>query len=331
MRLNVRRLIFLAFFVVTLQPRVSKAISDQVLHDVRCTHDLALLSFAPVGSSTDALAVVRLIPSPSSGSTVFKNAARGGGASTAVNESAETGVDEAGTWEIVIPLQQKQLSTHGSYHWVNQFREHERKLSVENLYSPFTEGGLVICEIHSGNSEKESFENVSLLPLGWEKFALPAYAQYRMRAKLFRESVSPIARGELDRMLADANPLIATMAVRTLLEAQQMQIESLRETIAGSESYRRAALTYLALTETHYISDEALQKAFDAIVTSGKALEEQKYTALGVLSALLLEPELWTSRPWIRNVTTALEAAVRRADAGADPYFRRMFALMRAN
>ena len=275
--------------LVAALPAASAA-QVKLLGDMRATHDTALLDPA---AAVDRLVVLRITPSPGSGS------AREGPAA----------VVESGSWELVDNLGATPVPPRGTFRWSKPLRAHVNKLTAEDYYSPFSSGGIILCEFHPEGSGSQQFGRVCLLPESWAQAPARAFAELRKQPDALRD-VRSIAAGE---------PLVAAMAFRRLLRAQAVNAAELDRLIAGSDGFVRAAFVYLALRERR-----AVEPALRRVARPGASAAALRFTALGIFTARLLDPVLAQDCPWTTDVLAAIERAVPPDDAYSGPLFRIM-------
>jgi len=260
----------------------------ELLSDMRATHDTSLLDPA---AAFDRFVVLRVIPSPGSGAM----------------HNAEAAIVESGAWGLLDDLGARGVARRGTFRWSKPLRAHVNKLEAEDYYSPFSSGGIILCELDESRTGSEQFRRVCLLPESWAQAPARAFAKLRQRPDVLRDFRSVAASGE---------PLLAAMAFRRLLRTHPNAVEVDR-LIAGSSGFVRAELVYLALRERS-AAEPALRRA----VRPGASPAEPQFTALGIFTAWLLDPTVAQDCPWTTDVLAAIERSVPRDDPYFGPLFR---------
>jgi hypothetical protein len=269
-----------------------------LLRDARITHDLATIETA----GAERRVVLRIIPATNSGSATEDGTIR-----------------EEGTWELLFSGPGVQMQARGNYRWAKQGRFHEGGPTLDSMYSPFSQGGIILCEFHADASGAEQFVAVTMLPEVWVPRVKETLAGVGQAANV-------ASRSALERMARGANPLAACIAFRRLLS----MLRRPETALTASTGYQRAVYSYLMLVNHSDLPKGAAHQALQRLAVESETAESRKFTALGLFSARLVRPELAQECPWTFDILRALEQRIRLSGGGADPYFVHLFELMRA-
>lgn len=291
---------------------ISGSAQVELLHDMRAVHDMAVLD---PGAAFGRLVVLRINPSRESGAGQVPE-----------RKDAPATIVETGTWELLDALGRNGIAPRGTFHWSKALRTHVNRLTAEDYYSPFSKGGIILCELDPERSGMEQFQRVSLLPASWERAPATAFEAVRKQRDAFREPPSSGVRHVLSSMAAGGEPLLAIMAFRRLLRT--LNATELNALVTGSDSFVRAALVYLAVVDAHERRGGAAEKVLRGAVRQPTSVPVLRFTALGVFTARLLDPGIPGDCPWTTDVLAALQRAARQSGVATDPFFRPLFEIM---
>jgi two-component sensor histidine kinase len=76
--------------------------------------------------------VLWIAPAAISGSATLEGSTHVG------QQASPPAILQTGDWELRLSLQPGIISSHGTYRWIKPLRSHERKLSADDIYSPFS-------------------------------------------------------------------------------------------------------------------------------------------------------------------------------------------------
>ncbi len=254
-----------------------------LLHDARVTHDVAGLEAAA------GRAVLRIVPAQGSGS------------------AADPGtIGQAGTWEVLYSPAAAQAGRRGEYRWVRQMRAHERKPSWEDFYSPFTQGGVILCEFHPERSGEAQFAEVTMLPEAWVEAVRGAGG-----------SLDAKSRSELEQTARGSNPLAASLAMRRLV-AMGVATEA---ALTATSGFVRAVSVYLVAVHYRELPAGTAENVLRRLA-GGAVDENARFTALGIVTARMAEPQMAPECPWTADILKGLAEA-----RSSDPEFGAMLEL----
>ncbi len=253
-----------------------------LLHDARVIHDLAGLETAA------GRTVLRIVPAPGSGAA-----------------AAPGTILQAGAWEVLFSPAAAQVGRRGEYRWVRQLRAHERKPSWEDFYSPFTQGGVILCEFHPERSGEEQFAAVAMLPEAWVASVAGAGPP------------DGKSRNELEQTARGSNPLAACFAMKRLL-AMRVAPEPV---LAATSGFVRAVSVYLAAVHYRELPAGTAEGVLRRLAGAA-AGENARFTALGLVTARMAQPQMAQECPWTADILQALAAA-----RNSDPVFGAMLEL----
>jgi hypothetical protein len=296
-----------------------------LLYDACATHDVASLD--PL-AAFGRLVVLRITPATDSGAAVAADQPIDSRGNPPAQPQGPYAIQQAGNWELLDSLGQGSLRSGGTYRWTKVPRAHPRKLEVDDYYSPFSYGGVVLCELHPEASGNDQFRLVSLLPASWAQAPRAAFEVVRRQPAPFRDPPTPAHRQILAAMVGGREPLLACMAFRRLLQLREFGAAELDKSIARSAGYERAGFVYLAILDARDRPGSAAEKILRHTVETSPVVRSLRFTALGIFSVRLLYPEVAQECPWTTGMLATVQAAVRRSGRAADPFFSRMFEIM---
>ena len=305
--------------------------ADKALYDLRAVNDIASLRFENFRAD-QPLTILRLAPAANSGTGTAIGAALDGTTGKMVNApgvapalaSWEAGLIQGGGWELVGTLHGAAPAAAGKYSWTIPRPLRRNGLRGEDVYDPFSKGGLIICNHAPKVGGRGQFNAVYLLPPGWALATMHAYHTIKGDPQLHGSSAPPLDK--LKGMLHNDNPCLTVMAYRRLLEAGKLTDPMLTDAINNSSGYLRAAIAHLSLLHATHASAAAWSTRWTAIVDSSATIDEHRPVALGISSAhLLTQPQLHL-RSAARPVLAHQRARTGRlANGKPDPYLSNLF------
>jgi hypothetical protein len=301
------------------------ATPGRILHDTRAVLDACDLDLSQIGANpAEVWVVLRTAPAEHSGSTTIPGAMIDGDTGRLVDASgAEASLERPavvvyeGSYEVLTVISGHPPAMAGRYSWREPLQPVARGLSREHVYDPFARPGTVVCRHDQAEHDIAPFDQVHLLPEGWERHiaeAVPAP----------REPSEETLRG----WLTSPNPLLFTRAVTLLARGKRLDEPLLRSLLDRTNGYRRAVLHFVTLRDPEHLGAEAVRAGLDADFAAGSEPDHRRAAALGLLTARLFAPEAtadavagWAplSRP-----AGLLDAAV----VAEDPYVREAFTLL---
>ena len=293
------------------------------LHDVRATHDVARLRYDAVTDAEDgAWAVLKLVPGPSSGAATILGASTDVATGKLIDDATgqemppdrvRKGVIEEGSWECMALLRGS-VAPRGRYSWTEPAKANVRGLRVEDLYPPFSFGGVVLCRYRPAVQGSAQFPSVQLVPPDWAAAIRSAHEVITAEPSLWTEP-------DRLRSLAYAdNPVLAVMALRTLLQEATIELDVLADVLDRFSGYRRAALLSLMMLWPRGGDDDAIAAVSKAIASVDSPGAARSF-ALGIVTARLLHPQLRAPELLAPSVVAALPA-------DRDPYLQQLLGLV---
>lgn len=268
--------------------------SKQVLHDLRAVHDVVSLRAERVAAG--AWVIVELRPDPYSGGAMTVGASVDGVTGKLIDdatgrelapEEARTGLVFTGAWQIV----DGSAATTGRYSWVEPPKLRLQGLSAKDLYDPFAQGGVVLCDLDLQAFGREQFGRVRLIFPDWTTSSVEARAELEANPDL-------LGARDLLAIVDGTNDVLSVLAFHTLDE----QLDALTRATGA----RLAAFVYMLL---HH-PDDAVESALAA---RAAALADPRWFVLAVCAARLFEPTLRSSQEWAPRLVAPFRTAT-------DPY-----------
>jgi len=308
---------------------MSSASAYPHLHDVRATHDLARLRYdALTGAEEGAWAILQLIPGPSSGAATLLGASTDVATGKLIDDATgqemppdrvRKGVIEEGRWERREALRGS-VEPRGQYAWTDPAEVHVRGLRVEHLYPPFSFGGVVLCRYLPAVQGSAQFQSVQLVPPDWPAAIRSGYETFTVEPRLWTEPPTPPRADQLRSLAYADHPVLAVMALRTLLQDASIELEMLADILGRFAGYRRAVLVYLMMLWPRGGDDDAVA-AMSKAMAGIDSPEAGRSFALGIVTARLLHPQLRGPERLAPDLVAAL-----RADQ--DPYLQQLLGLV---
>jgi hypothetical protein len=252
--------------------------------EVRAVHDAARVPFdAIVDSPSPPWIVMQVTPAANSGSVVAEGAYINIDTGKLVTEpGARFPIVESGKWKLVAALS-PMAETSGEYRW-EVSEPFTRRVEIDGLYSPFARGGLVLCRYRAERQDSGRFSPVYVLPSDWEPFVKPALEEYRSKRGSFRLEEEG-QQADLERLLKHENPLLAVVALRTLVERGRISGPALQDVLVQSRDLRQASLVYAALTGASEHDASTVDQAVAGAIGAAQRAVGLKGLALGVLAS----------------------------------------------
>jgi hypothetical protein len=299
---------------------------EQHLHDLRAVYDMGNLHLDPTAKVGDqAWSVVRLAPEPHSGSTTLLGAAidgKTGGlieAATgkpAAENSFASAIIEEGSWTLINRIGTVRGTPLGRYKWTEPLEYRKRKLDPDDIYRPFSKGGIVLCRHNAEVEGATQFDAVSLLPTGWEANVSPAFDALKKNKVLSRQPTSPVDKMSLKALMADNNAITSTIAFRSLSESGNLDSKTVQQTLSKTTGYHRAVLMYVALVHAPAAGPAAIEPALAQAVQSITRPPDSRAAALAFAAVALFHPNLPQSRSLSVNLLNGMRGRSAPAIAG---------------
>jgi len=254
-------------------------VSNQVLHDLRAVHDVVSLRAERIAAG--GWVVIELRPDPYSGGAMTIGASVDGTTGKLIDdatgrelapEEARTGLVFKGAWQIV----DGSAATTGRYSWVEPPKLRLQGLSAKDLYDPFAQGGVVLCDLDLHASGREQFGRVRLIFPAWTTSSVDARTELEANPDL-------LGARDLRPIVAGTNDVLSVLAFPPFAD----QLDAL----TGTTGARLAAFVYMVL----HRGDDAAEAA---LATHAATLADPRWFVLGVSAARLFEPTLRSSQEW---------------------------------
>jgi len=268
-------------------------VTNQALHDLRAIHDVVSLRAERIAAA--AWVIVELRPDPYSGGAMTVGASVDGTTGKLIDdatgrelapEEARTGLVFSGEWKIVD-------GSAGRYSWVEPPKLRLQGLSAKDLYDPFAQGGVVLCDLDLQQAGREQFGRVRLIFPAWTTFCVDARTELEANPDL-------LGARDLRAIVEGTNDVLSVLAFPTFAD----QLDAL----ARAAGARLAAFVYMLL----HRGDDAAEAA---LATRVAALADPRWFVLGVCAARLFEPSLQSSQEWAPRLVAPYRSVT-------DPYVR---------
>jgi hypothetical protein len=259
-----------------LQPQRAELL---LLHDARAAFDTASLSFQEFetnGAPSWVLATVT--PSSRSGSATVPGAYIDGATGEFVNPSGQGAVVvKEGTWRPIASAHQADPDVDHEYSWTEPLKRRPDPQVPEDYYSPFSNGGTILCRPKSGSAEIDQFGPVRLLFWEWRDFVQPAFVLAQRAWHRNRQTVS------------HDNGLVATIALRELLRAKEISPQAASRLLDTADMRRRSVFIYVMLAMgAPDMAKESVRALVDRVQAT-QQFEEIQTIALGAFAAALFD------------------------------------------
>jgi hypothetical protein len=283
------------------------SVRGQLLYDARATFDMANVCIDLLARNEHPWVLLQVTPTHNSGSSMLagttidirtgKTVDSKTGEST-LGEGAQPALVEEGSWKVLEFLDQRNGATQGQYSWADQLLWHKHRLEAEDLYAPFSEGGIVLCRYRPDALGAAQFESVYLVPPPWKQSLLLAYDDLRKNSEVTTQQELQVLYGR--------NPILSVLAFRSLLSANKFDAKSLKMALDKSRGYQRAVFVYLALLS----QPNAEQGSYHEIARWIEAVglpDEDRWKALGIFTFAVLYPELETTQRVVPEFLRAMQ------------------------
>jgi hypothetical protein len=205
-----------------------------------------------------------------------------------VPEGAGMVVVKKGMWERVAAQGDEPVPIKAEYSWNEPIVEHPRVIEWENLYSPFTHGGVILFRPRLNAVDLAYFGGNLVLFPEWGKLVEDAFKQYDSEPAL-QPAPDALAqhRGRLAALCSAENHFVATIAMRKLINASAFSRVLLRDALAAPDEQRRAVTVFLAMTGPDDVMAKDLLTEVGTALVSARQVEQVRSVALGAFSAAL--------------------------------------------
>lgn len=306
--------IVLALMVAPLQ--VSQS---DLYKQARSVHDISALPFESISKAAGQnWVVIRVTPQTNSGSATIPGAYIEAETGRVVipSDSAAPVITKQGTWELIAALQKggSPIPRVGRYSW-NEPIDRKRQTNPEDIYSPFTNGGILFCRLNLNEKGAEQFQPCYLVPDEWQNDVIAAHEQAKRHPKSSMGPATRLQARRLAQMTADKNPILALHAFQSLIRDQQSDPKTLGSILETSREQRRAVFIYVVVVNPTTVIENTRNTLKRLIANSAKA-DELKPIALGAFAAVLFQPHSKDAQAIAGELLVAIRD--RAAEIGAD-------------
>jgi hypothetical protein len=314
------------------------ATPDQHLHDLRAVHDMGDLRVDLGQDTADRLwYVLRVTPDPHSGSTTLVGAAIDGKTGELIDSATGKPAGESsfpsaliqeGSWTLMTRIGAPRGKQRGRYKWIEPLQYRKRKLDPEDIYRPFSKGGVVLCRHNPKLEGAEQFDSVNLLPAGWESDVRSAFDALQKNKALSSAPASSADIASL-RALPNDNPIVSSIAFRSLAETGNLDSETLQQGFSKSSGYLRAVFMYVVLIHSPVGALTTLEAALTQAAQSTSQPSDSRAVALASTAAALFHPELPVSSSLSSKLLSSIRSRPIPSIAGhqSDPYVDQLLKL----
>jgi hypothetical protein len=282
----------------------------------------------PPGQDERAWALVEIVAAADSGSATVPSAAIDGESGVLVDitsgiplppEKAVPVIVKRGSWRLLDPLANAASLAGGGYYWTEPIQMRIQVVGPEQVYSPFTSGGVILCGFSPTAQGADQFRPVFLVPQGWERYVRPAWEFLAGHPTLlFDTSSGSDEVSRVNSVVASPNPIVSVLGLSRALPLGLLKGRQL----ARVPPDRAAEFVFLLLESSDHDTDwEAMLAQSPHDLTS---------TARGALACALLGRNPQVSRSRARELLLAIRTKVRREDPAA-MYIGRVFELLGIN
>jgi hypothetical protein len=297
---------------------IQSAAPEQHVYDLRAVYDMGNLRLDP-STSAAPWSVLRITPDQYSGSETLKPAAE---------SSFVSGVIEQGSWTVIARIGAPDGNQTGRYKWTEPLNA-KRKLDPDDVYRPFATGGIVLCRHNPQAEGLAQFNSVSLLPPGWESDVQSAFNKLQKTKVLSGKPTSKADTSSLRTLASDANPLVSSIAFRSLAETGNLDSKTLPQSLSKTTNYRRAVFLYVALINSAVTGSSPIEAALTPAVQGASQAAADRATVLASTAATLFHPELPDTKALSSRLLSGIRNRLTPAVAArkSDPYVDQLLKL----
>jgi hypothetical protein len=228
---------------------------------------------------------------------------------------AQMCIVKEGSWKRMDALDPAALPEEGAYSWSEPLRSRTRSVTVDDLYSPFVSGGIILCAHDPKAQGSAQFALVHLVPRGWERYVKDAWEEFRNEPALRRAMLNDEDYARLKVPAAGPNPVVAVISLRRLVDSGKLPSNW---PPTAADDGRVAELTYLLLR-----SGERPADRLRALLDKGGS-DAARPIAAGVLAAALMGADSAMQE----NAKALLKELF--PETVADPYVRKTLEILGA-
>jgi hypothetical protein len=216
-----------------------EAASVKVMHDARAVHDMASLNLVDLlRHGTPQWTIARITPAANSGFATIPG--------DSIN--AAVVLMKQGTWT-AIAGSGPHLPSNETYSLAEPFRQMKRSPTLEDYYSPFIKGGVVIVGTTRPWTSLQELGPVYLTFDNWASDMPEAMTFVLRDSSLFQDSDLSAATSELIALLSRDNPLLQIQAFRRLITLPGVPSASIEKHLSSASVHLAAVFTQLLLSE----------------------------------------------------------------------------------
>jgi hypothetical protein len=313
---------------------------EQHLHDLRAVYDMGNLRLQPGSDAADRpWSVLRLLPDPHSGSATAIGVAQnidtgqlveaGTGKPIPPGSPTNPGLIEEGSWNLISRIGAPPGKQSGRYKWTEPIDYRDRKPEPDDIYRPFAAGGIVLCRHNPKAEGLTQFNSVSLLPPGWESDVQSAFKTLQKNEVLSGKPASKADISSLRTLASDPNPIVSSIAFRSLAEIGNLDSKTLRKSLSETANYRRAVFLYIALINSAVTDSLPIEAALTLAVQGASQAAADRATVLASTAATLFHPELPDTKALSSRLLSGIRNRLTPAVAArkSDPYVDQLLKL----
>ena len=255
---------------------------------------MALFDPQRIGRDNGVWMVAQIVPGPYAGSATIPGAYIRSSSGEIVNQaSAPPALICEGKWERLSAVRGAAPRT-GGYDWTQPLEERLRTVvRPDDVYAPFVEGGVIVCQYTADAAGRDRFEPHWLLPRAWASAVKPAMDAFGEKP----------GGGTVRR----SNPLVAISMARRAVDRASDDPAALFEVVSGfplTNDFAAAVLTYLILLRS--------RTGGPILPVKGKGPWRVRPTVLGAAAVITFHSGDADSQRLARETLESIDRLVRR-------------------
>lgn len=243
-----------------------------LVYEARAVHDTATLRLSDYGIAAKPAWIVTVVtPANGSGSATIPGAYIEAETGQFVTpERSDTVVVKKGAWQALDTADPLAPKT-GNYSWTEPLDRVKRVVTPEDIYSPFSYGGTIVFRPEPKDYGARYFVSCRLLFPEWGRAAAEALkAAPQLMGSLTTASTDNTSWAMVEKLAADDNGVLATVAFRTLLQSPGSFVAWLPALLKATDVKKLSTFAYLSLAVSS-AKDRAQR-----IMELGKLINETK-------------------------------------------------------
>ncbi|KAA6460916.1 hypothetical protein DYQ86_11585 [Acidobacteria bacterium AB60] len=189
-----------------------------------------------------------------------------------------------GTWTAISSTNHGSGAVH-SYNWMETVDEEKRSISPEDIYSPFSSGGVIVFLQTGHGMGPQQFGDPHLIFDEWAESIGPALALLEGNPA-FADEGTESRESELRKLLRHTNPIVRIAAFRTLSDESLVSAEVVQEELTR-EGHESSVVSYLIISSR----DAGLWAAMRSVVSKTTDPSMLRSIALGAYAAALFKSQ----------------------------------------